>query len=178
MSAPPVPKKTESEKIEPDKVNPGKIDLSNAKIPGLFRRVGAIVYDSMLVSAVVFAAFALLYLPLAVGFGIVDINDTGHYKYLFFIYMIAAGVGFHIWFWTHGGQTLGMRTWSMKLFSQDGGKVSLRQALVRYLMAIVSLLAFGLGFLWIWFDKEKRSWHDMVSGTRLVSTTKSQSKNR
>jgi len=149
-----------------------KSDLSNAKIPGLFRRLGAIMYDSMLVTAVVFTAFALLYLPLAVGFGLVDINDTGQYKYLFFIYMLTVGVGFHIWFWTHGGQTLGMRTWSMKLFSEDGGTVSVRQALVRYGVAVISLLAFGLGFLWSLFDKEKRSWHDMASGTRLVSVKK------
>jgi uncharacterized RDD family membrane protein YckC len=149
-----------------------KIDLSNARIPGLLRRLGAILYDSMLVTAVVFTAFALLYLPLAVGFGLVDINDTGQYKYLFFIYMLMVAVGFHIWFWTHGGQTLGMRTWSMKLFSEDGGKVSLRQALVRYAVAVISLLVFGLGFLWSLFEKEKRSWHDMASGTRLVSVQK------
>ena len=149
-----------------------KIDLSNAKIPGLARRLGAILYDSMLVAAVVFAAFALLYLPLAVGFGVVDINDTGQYKYLFFIYMLVVAVGFHIWFWTHGGQTLGMRTWSMKLFTVDGGRVSTRQALVRYGVAVVSLLVFGLGFLWSLFDKEKRSWHDLASGTRLVSVKK------
>ncbi len=149
-----------------------KIDLSNAKIPGLLRRLGAIVYDSMLVIAVVFVAFGLLYLSLALGFGLVDINDTGQYKYLFFAYMLVVAVGFHIWFWTHGGQTLGMRTWSMKLFSEDGGKVSTRQALVRYLVAVFSLLAFGLGFLWSLFDKEKRSWHDMASGTRLVSVKK------
>ncbi len=147
-------------------------DLRNARIPGLPRRLGAILYDSMLVAAVVFAAFALLYLPLAVGFDLVDINETGQYKYLFFIYMIVVGVGFHIWFWTHGGQTLGMRTWSMKLFSEDGDNVSIGQALVRYLVAIVSLLTFGLGFLWSLFDKKKRSWHDMASGTRLVSVKK------
>lgn len=149
-----------------------KTDLSNAKIPGLLRRLGAILYDSMLVTAVVFTAFALLYLPLAVGFGIVDINDTGQYKYLFFIYMLTVAVGFHIWFWTHGGQTLGMRTWNMRLFGNDGGSVSTGQALIRYLVAVISLLAFGLGFLWSLFDKEKRSWHDMASGTRLVSVKK------
>ena len=149
-----------------------KIDLSNAKIPGLLRRLGAILYDSMLVTAVVFAAFALLYLPLAVGFGMVDINYTGQYKYLFFLYMLIVAVGFHIWFWTHGGQTLGMRTWSMRLFSNDGGSVSTRQALIRYLVAVISMLACGLGFLWSLFDREKRSWHDMASGTRLVSVKK------
>lgn len=149
-----------------------KNDLSNAKIPGLLRRLGAIVYDSMLVTAVVFVAFALIYLPLAWGFGIEDINDMGPYKYLFFVYMILVAAGFHIWFWTHGGQTLGMRTWSMKLFSEDGGRVSTRQALTRYLVAVSSMLAFGLGFLWSLFDKDKRSWHDMASGTRLVSVKK------
>lgn len=149
-----------------------KVDLSNAKIPGLLVRLSAVLYDAMLVTAVVFVAFALLYLPLAMGFGLLDFNENKHYKPLFFIYMVMVAVGFHVWFWTHGGQTLGMRTWNMKLFSEDGGKVSTRQALVRYLVAVVSMLACGLGFLWSLFDKQKRSWHDIASGTRLVRVKK------
>ncbi len=78
------------------------------------------------------------------------------------------GVGFHLWFWTHGGQTLGMRAWRLRLVSDDGDKVTLRQALVRYAVAILSWLVLGLGFLWILFDGKKRAWHDIASRTRLV----------
>ena len=148
-----------------------RTDLTNAKIPGLFRRFGAIIYDSVLVFGLVFAAFTVLYLPLAMSFEVVDIRDSQFYKSFFFIYMLVVGIGFHLWFWTHGGQTLGMRTWNIKLFSKNGDTVTTKQALTRYLVAIISLLALGIGFFWSLLDKEKRTWHDIVSGTQLVSVT-------
>ncbi|BAO45128.1 RDD family protein [Thiolapillus brandeum] len=143
-------------------------DLSNAAVPGLFRRLAAIIYDAVLVLALMAAAFTIVYLPLAKGLGWTDINQYPLYKHLLTAWMLAVGIGFHLWFWTHGGQTLGMRAWRMRLFSADGAKVSLKQALIRYAVAIVSLAAAGLGFLWILWDKDKRAWHDMASGTRLV----------
>lgn len=84
------------------------------------------------------------------------------------VWMVVVAMGFHIWFWTHGGQTLGMRAWRIKIFSTDGQSVSFRQALVRYLVAILSLTILGLGFLWVLFDPQKRAWHDLASRTRLV----------
>ncbi|WP_456374501.1 RDD family protein [Thiolapillus sp.] len=145
-----------------------KADLTHAAVPGLFRRLAAIFYDSVLVLALMAAAFTLVYLPLAVGLGLEDLRQYPYYKHLMTLWMLIVGVGFHLWFWTHGGQTLGMRAWRMRLFSADGGGVSLKQALIRYAVAILSLLAGGLGFLWILRDREKRAWHDLASHTRLV----------
>ena len=72
------------------------------------------------------------------------------------------------WFWTRAGQTIGMRAWRLHLVSVDGVPVSQRQAWLRFGMAIISLLALGIGFLWSLFDRDRRCWHDMVSGTRLI----------
>lgn len=143
-------------------------NLDNAATPGLLRRLGAIFYDGILVSALVMSAFTLVYLPLAIGFGLEDLRQYPLYRGAMTAWMVAVAMGFHIWFWTHGGQTLGMRAWRIRLFSADGKPVSFRQALVRYLVAILSLAALGLGFLWVLFDPQKRAWHDLASGTRLV----------
>ena len=144
-----------------------RLDLENAALPGLLRRLSAMLYDSVLVMALVAAAFTLVYLPLAMGLGLEDLRDYPLLKAALGIWMLVVAVSFHLWFWTHGGQTLGMRAWRLMLFSEDGGPVTLRQALARYLTAVVSLAAFGLGYLWILLDKQKRSWHDLASHTRL-----------
>ncbi len=143
-------------------------NLENAAEPGLFRRLAALLYDSVLVAALMAAAFTLVYLPLATVFGMEDIRNYPLYKAAMTIWMFAVGVGFHLWFWTHGGQTLGMRAWRIMLFSNDGRSPNLKQAIVRYAVAIFSLAALGLGFLWILIDPQKRAWHDIASGTRLV----------
>ena len=145
-----------------------RADLTHAAVPGLFRRLAAILYDCVLVLALMAAAFTLVYLPLALGLGLEDLRQYPLYKHAMTAWMLFVGVGFHLWFWTHGGQTLGMRAWRMRLFSADGGPVSLKQALIRYAVAILSLAAAGLGFLWTLWEKDKRAWHDLASNTRLV----------
>jgi len=145
-----------------------RADLSHAAVPGLFRRLAAILYDSVLVLALMAAAFTLIYLPLALGLGLEDLRQYPLYKHAMSAWMLFVGVGFHLWFWTHGGQTLGMRAWRMRLFSADGSPVTLKQAVIRYAMAVLSLAAGGLGFLWILWQPDKLAWHDMASNTRLV----------
>ncbi|MFT4179017.1 MAG: RDD family protein [Thermomonas sp.] len=69
--------------------------------------------------------------------------------------------------WRRGGQTLGMRPWRLKTTDMQGGPPSVRALWLRYAMGTLSLLAGGLGFWWAWIDREKRTWHDRASGTRL-----------
>jgi uncharacterized RDD family membrane protein YckC len=84
------------------------------------------------------------------------------------IFLFAAPAFFFAWFWTHGGQTLGMRAWRLKLLDRSGAVVTWRQSLVRYAGAWLSLLAFGLGYLWVWIDRDGLAWHDRLSNTRIV----------
>lgn len=44
------------------------------------------------------------------------------------------------------------------------------QLLLRYLFSIISCLPLMLGFLWMSFDKQSRTWHDMVANTRVITT--------
>ena len=88
--------------------------------------------------------------------------------------LVLFGVSFWFiaWFWMHGGQTLGMRAWRLRLESENGGAIGLAQAAKRSLAALISLAAFGLGYLWMLADREERTWHDRFSGTRLVLVPK------
>jgi len=74
--------------------------------------------------------------------------------------------------WGRGGQTLGMRPWRLKVVSTDALPPSSRALWIRYAMGTLSLLLGGLGFWWAWVDRDKLTWHDRVSGTRLVRLPK------
>ncbi len=74
--------------------------------------------------------------------------------------------------WARGGQTLGMRPWRLRLLALDGGTPTRTALIKRYLVGNLSLLIGGLGFWWAWFDRDKRTWHDRASGTRLVRVPK------
>lgn len=70
--------------------------------------------------------------------------------------------------WRHGGQTLGMRPWRLRLQARDGGSPAWGSLWLRYVVGTLSLLAGGLGFWWAWLDRGRLTWHDRASGTRLV----------
>ena len=87
---------------------------------------------------------------------------------LFQLLLVVTAGTFFAWFWTHGGQTLGMRSWRLRVERQSGDALTLTVALIRYLVGIVSIAAFGLGLLWILIDPDKLAWHDRAAGTRVV----------
>ncbi len=70
--------------------------------------------------------------------------------------------------WRRGGQTLGARAWRLRVVAAAGGSATARAAWLRYAMGSVSLLAAGLGFWWAWIDRDRLTWHDRISGTRML----------
>lgn len=134
--------------------------------PGLARRLAALLYDSLLLVALWLATGALF---LAISGGQLTAPDRPLWLlYGYRLALLGVTFGFYGWFWTHGGQTLGMRAWRLKLVSTDGGPVGWPAALRRFLAACVSLAALGLGFLWVVLDREHCAWHDRLSGTRML----------
>lgn len=70
--------------------------------------------------------------------------------------------------WRRGGQTLGMRPWHLRVVGADGEPAARRALWLRYAVGSVSLLAAGLGFWWAWIDRDRLTWHDRASGTRIL----------
>lgn len=87
---------------------------------------------------------------------------------LFSAYVVGVAFLFFAWFWVHGGQTLGMRAWRLRLVALDGNPITWGRAARRFAAAIVSLLPLGLGLLWVLIDRDGMSWHDRLSSTKLV----------
>ena len=70
--------------------------------------------------------------------------------------------------WVTTGQTLAAQAWKVKVVASGNKLLSLRQALLRYGLANLSLVLFGLGFLWALVDKEHLFLHDRILNTRLI----------
>lgn len=136
--------------------------LPNAR---LWRRLAAMVYDSLLLVAVWMLA-TLPWLALA-GDGLAH----GLARNAFRAWLVLVGCGFFALFWRLGGQTLGMRAWRIQARSADGG-LSWQQAWLRSVAALLSWLPAGLGFWWSLADPNGLTWHDRLSGTHLVVVPK------
>jgi len=129
---------------------------------GLGSRLAAIVYDALVLVAVLF--FATVPIVLLHG-GAVEHSP------LFNGYLVLVAFAFFGGFWTHGGQTIGMRTWHIRLARSTGERVRWRDAALRFLAAIISWAALGAGFWWCLVDREGRAWHDRLSDTELRRTS-------
>ena len=127
----------------------------------LGRRLLSLVYEILLIGALLWCA-ALLFWTIEREL------TTTHARRLFQIYLAGIAGGYFAWQWTHGGQTLPMKTWRLRLVSRDGSVVRTPQALMRYFAAMAGTLAFGAGFVWAVFDRERQFLHDRIAGTRII----------
>ena len=131
------------------------------KLAGLRVRLLSMLYDAVLIAAVLLAATAIF--VALFGDSRQPPLKTGLQMYL----LAVAGI-YLIGSWTNGRRTLAMRTWRLHLVQHDGGPLSLRAALVRYLCAVLGVLLCGIGLLWALVDPEKQFLHDRIAGTRIV----------
>lgn len=127
------------------------------------RRLASMLYEALLLAAVLFiAAFlftAVFHPPL-----------TAILRYVFQLYLLLVTAAYFIWYWLHGGQTLPMKTWHLRLVSADGQPLQLKQAWLRFAIALIGV-PLGFGILWALFDRERQFWHDRMAGTRLVASS-------
>ncbi len=82
--------------------------------------------------------------------------------------LLAVTAAYFVLSWSRGGQTIGMRAWRLRVVSADGSTLPWPRALLRFALALPSLLACGLGFAWCLLDRERRGWHDLGSRSMLV----------
>jgi uncharacterized RDD family membrane protein YckC len=135
--------------------------LTPAPVP---RRLAAFCYDRLLLAALIFA-FTLLLLALRGG------KEIAPGTVWFELCLMAIALLFFGGFWTHGGQTLGMRAWRIRVVDADGGPLDWRRAVLRFGAAIVAVLPAGLGLWWALFDSRGRGWHDRWARTLVVRAT-------
>lgn len=128
-----------------------------------FIKLGAcLLYELLTVIAIVFIA-ASLFLWVA--------GDATHgtKKLLLQIFLWVTSGAYFVRCWVKSGQTLAMQAWKLSLVDEGGRLLNLRMAMLRYLLATLSLTLCGIGFLWAVFDRQHLFLHDRLLHSRIVS---------
>ncbi len=128
----------------------------------MLNRLAAMFYDGLCLFSIFFLA-TLILVVFTNGEAIASNNLIFNILLFFISYL------YFVWHWLNGGRTLGMRAWHIKLINREMDQMSWRNATARFCLALLSLVCFGLGFVWVIFDKEKLTFHDRYSNTRLIS---------
>ena len=154
--------------------------------PSLRRRMSSMLYESMLLFGVLFMS----------GWLFSTLLQQRHALYLRhalegWLFLVLAI--YFVWFWTHGGQTLAMKTWRFRVVDRDGQPLRLGRALLRFVLAWLwilpglALASLARGQAWLlvlipaanlllWamtsrLDAQGQFLHDRLAGTRLVDMT-------
>lgn len=111
---------------------PDDADPAAQPVPGLRRRLASMLYEGVILFGVLMLSGLL--------FGILAGQRhalTYRHELQAFVFLVLGA--YFIWFWIHGGQTLPMKTWHVRLVRVDGRPVTLKQGAVRYVLS------------WLWF---------------------------
>lgn len=122
----------------------------------IFRRSAAFLYDCLLLIALFFVITA----------AVLALNDgqaIQHFLYKVFLFVV--GFLFFDWFWRHGGQTLGMRAWRIRLVAENDILITRKQTLIRY---ISGSFLFGITLLYMFTSARNEAIHDTFSKTIIV----------
>lgn len=156
--------------------------LSESSFPraGFMRRIAAMIYDVLVAVAVGMCAAMVIIVSIVIMLenGVLDkqgyehtselIQASVYYKTVIQIWVGLWVVGFFLWFWRNGGQTIGMRAWRMRLFSTDDKPMGYTRALLRLIASLG-----GLGTLLVLFDiKNKQSLQDRIARTEMLVLSK------
>jgi len=134
--------------------------IAPQEYPSLFRRLACMLYEALLLIAIVFIASFLFS-------ALTRFDGSGPLRPIFQIYVFAIMAYYFTWFWSRGRRTLAMKTWRLQIVGKDSEEITYNKAFLRYCLAWLCLT--GVGILWALFDKENLLLHDRLAGTRLIS---------
>ena len=121
------------------------------------------VYDFVIVISLLMLGTML---AMFTGFG----DRTAMKDPVYTVYLFSIWFFYLTWCWHKGGMTVGMRAWRVRIEDENGNQPGWRKSTIRFLASLLSAAAMGIGFLWALVDAQDRTWHDILSGTRLVRT--------
>jgi uncharacterized RDD family membrane protein YckC len=133
----------------------------NMTAPSLIKLGACLLYELLTVIAIVFVSASLF-------LWIVGDATHGAKRLLLQIFLWLIVGAYFIWCWRQSGQTLAMQAWKIKLIDDDSQLLSLNIAILRYVLATLSVVLCGLGFLWAIIDRQHLFLHDRLLKTRIV----------
>jgi len=156
-----------------------------ARAPSLGRRFLCALYEGVLLFGVLFIADYLFD-------ALTQSRNALMFRHVRIAWLFLVLGVYFTWFWSHGGQTLAMKTWHIRLLDRDDRAVSLPRATLRFLLCwmflvpilwaldlssirhgaevSIALLALVVPPFWMFADADRQYLYDRILGTRLVST--------
>jgi len=142
-------------------------------------RLVAYILDGIIISIVVGLLLIVAFIVIGVGLTFdrdtnrVDVSSVSSVQWLIFavLCIIATLVGlfYFPFFWARGGQTIGMRPFDLWVVrDRDGARIGWGTAFLRLVGLWVAGAVFYLGFIWIFIDKRRRGWQDLIAGTIVI----------
>jgi uncharacterized RDD family membrane protein YckC len=143
----------------------GIICMSNQEYAGFWVRLGAVLIDTVIIVIVITIPLSFIY---GEQYWLSGTYIRGFWDLIlgWLVPIVAT-----IWFWQRYMGTPGKMALKLKIVdARTGGKLKLGQAIGRYFAYIVSIVPFGLGFIWVGIDSKKQGWHDKLAGTVVIKT--------
>ena len=151
------------------------------KYISIWRRIASLIYDIVLIIALVI----VMYMPL-LSF---NIEENTIFKITAQIYVYLIIQYFFVWFWVNSNGTLGMKSWKIKISDSNGNRISYKKAIVRFNVSLIYFLVTGfLAFMYYEYSeinyflltlsitllsfplvrKDRKFLHDIISKTILI----------
>ena len=131
----------------------------------LGRQLLSLLYEALLLLGV---WLSLVLFPQAIAATVLESAMPG---WMIWLHSIALFGGLYAWLWTSGRQTLAMKTWKLRLVTDEGRALALEHAMMRFIWAWPSYGLAGIGIVWAMFDPERKLLHDRLAKTRLMVET-------
>ena len=139
------------------------------KFAGYGARLVAYIVDAFVIGIVIIIAsvmFGIVFVgAVATNSGGAAIGGT----LLYVVLILAVSFAYFPYFWWKGGQTPGMKMFHLRVVRDaDGGPISGMSAFLRLIGFWVNSVVFYIGYIWIFIDKRRRGWHDLIAGTVVI----------
>jgi len=168
----------------------GAVPVPAAAPASLARRLGALLYEALLLVAMaLIAGFA--FLPLisqAMSTAAAPSVPPPFARTMLFCALAGLAALYYTWCWSEGRRTLPQKTWRIRIVGEDLRPIARRTALLRYLAAWIgpaaalalyaalpaspfrryALLMAVVNYAFALVDHDRRFLHDRVAGTRVV----------
>jgi uncharacterized RDD family membrane protein YckC len=147
---------------------PTEVEASD--IGGFPSRAAAYVLDLTIVTIIGTVSTLLTSLTIHAVF---DTDRAAQFEALVLaIVVTGVSLAYNVFFWTMVGSTPGMWLFGLHVTTMDGQRIGFVRAVVRFVAYGVSALFFGLGYIWVIFDRRHQAWHDKIARTLVPYTSR------
>lgn len=138
---------------------------------GFLRRGCALLFDCL----VVLLLSALMFWLSSIGYNVglsahartFTMNTASGLFFILTLGWLALSAAYFVIFHGMDGKTPGKRLLGLRVIGEGDSSISYGRAFLRWLAA-AGFAPIALGFLWVFVNREKRAWHDLLARTWVI----------